>query len=462
MEKRNKKPLGMFSLVMINIIAVDSIRALPISAEYGWSLIFYYILGALLFMIPSALVSAEMATGWPHKGGAYIWVREALGKKWAYWTASLLWIYNIVWYPTILSLLASTILYIFSPNYAKNKDIVFICIFVLYWLAMYVNTFGMKASAIVSNIGSILGTLFPIGLIISLGIFWVFSGNSIAIPFSWSKIIPNLDSLNQLAVLTGMLFGMVGLEMSAVHANDVENPQKDYPKALLISVILIVVTSILGSLAIAIVIPQTAINLSMAIIQSFDIFLSAYHLSFLVPVIAICIVLSGFSGVSAWIIGPSKCMLIAGEDGILPSIFAKTNRDGVPVNLMLLQGIIFTTLALLFLLFPGFNSSYWLLTAMTAEISVLFYIVIFITIIILRFKYPCKYRAFKVPGENFGIILVSGIGLLTCLFVFIVGLFPPAQILISNKFLYELVLIGGLVILCILPLIIAKIFPRAC
>jgi glutamate:GABA antiporter len=460
MEKKRKKTLGVFSLVMINIIAVDSIRALPISAEYGWSLIFYYILGAILFMIPSALAAAELATGWPNKGGAYVWVREAFGRYWAFWVASLLWVYNIVWYPTILSLLVSTTFYLISPTLAHNKELVFIAIILLYWFAMALNSFGMRISALVSTIGSIFGTLLPIAIIIMLGFMWMVSGKHIAIPFTWSKVVPDMSTMSKMAVLTGMLFGMVGLEMSAVHANEVKNPQRNYPVALLVSVLLIIISSILGSLAIAIVIPQSEINLSVALIESFDIFLKAYHLQILLPFIAICIVVSGLSGVSAWIIGPCKCMLIASEDGLLPAVLAKTNNNGVPMNLMLLQGFIFTLIALLFLFFPGFNSSYWLLTAMTAELSVLFYIMIFLSLIKLRVSKSDIPRNFKIPGGLVGVCIVGGCGLLTCIFVFIVGLYPPSQIPMDNPWIYELTLCAGIMILCIIPLIFSFLFKR--
>ena len=100
----------------INVIAVDSLRNLPISAEYGFSLVFFYVVAALFFFIPIALISAELATGWPKTGGIYVWVREAFGTKTAFFTIWLQWIYNIVWYPTILAFLAATITYLIDPQ----------------------------------------------------------------------------------------------------------------------------------------------------------------------------------------------------------------------------------------------------------------------------------------------------------------------------------------------------------
>jgi len=81
---KSRRSLSVFSLIMINIIAIDSLRNIPAAAEYGFSILFYYAVAATTFFIPSALVSAELATGWPKTGGVYIWVREAFGPHWGF------------------------------------------------------------------------------------------------------------------------------------------------------------------------------------------------------------------------------------------------------------------------------------------------------------------------------------------------------------------------------------------
>src|SRR5689334_358993 len=111
----SSKTLGVFRLAMINVIAVDSLRSLPAGAEYGFSLVFFYLVAALVFFIPTALVSAELATAWPKTGGIYIWTRTAFGRHWGLLAIWLQWIYNVIWYPTILSFIAATLAYLFDP-----------------------------------------------------------------------------------------------------------------------------------------------------------------------------------------------------------------------------------------------------------------------------------------------------------------------------------------------------------
>src|SRR6185437_14865497 len=96
-------------------------RTLPIGAVYGFSLVFFYLVAALVFFIPTILVTAELATAWPNTGGAYIWVREAFGPHCGFMVIWLQWIYNVVWYPTILAFIGATLAYLFDPALANNK-----------------------------------------------------------------------------------------------------------------------------------------------------------------------------------------------------------------------------------------------------------------------------------------------------------------------------------------------------
>src|ERR1700733_1673657 len=161
MDFSKKKVLSVFSLVMINVIAVDSLRTLPISAKLGLPLISYYLVAALTFFIPVALVAAELATAYPNTGGLYVWVREAFGRRGGFITICLQWIFNVVWYPTILAFIAATLSYLFAPQLANNKFYLLATALSLFWIFTLLNCFGMRLSSIVSVIGASMGTILP-------------------------------------------------------------------------------------------------------------------------------------------------------------------------------------------------------------------------------------------------------------------------------------------------------------
>jgi glutamate:GABA antiporter len=452
---RNRlRSLRLFDLVMINVIAVDSLRSLPFSAEYGFSLVFYYLLASLTFFIPTALVSAELATGWPNRGGVYVWVREAFGDLPGFIIIWLQWVYNIVWYPTILSFIGATLAYLINPALADSKVYMLLVIVIIFWSATVVNFYGMRTSSIVSTLGALLGTLFPMLLIISLGLYWLWLGNPSQIQFTKAEFFPTLTHPNTLSFLTAVLFGLVGMEMSAVHADEVKNAGRVYPRAILYSTVIIFISLVFSSLAIAMVVPKRDLNVVTGLVQAFHVFFAAYHLTWMGPVITLLIIIGGIGSVATWIIGPTKGLLVAAQDGSVPPVFGLVNKRGVPVTILIFQATIFTILCTVFLLMPTVSSSYWLLTAMTAQLAMLVYIALFAVAIWLRYKHPSVERAFRIPCGKIGIGIVCLLGILSSFSAIILGFIPPAQLTIGRVWVYEVILVIGILLLTAPPIIL--------
>lgn len=383
----SQKVLSVFSLVMINVIAVDSLRTLPISAKLGLPLVSYYLVAAFAFFIPVALVAAELATAYPNTGGIYVWVREAFGRRAGFITIWLQWIYNVVWYPTILAFIAATFSYLFAPQLANNKFYLLSTALGLFWFVTLLNCFGMRISSIVSIIGATIGTILPMLGVIALGIIWLTQGREIAVamPSSW---IPDFSSLGNLSLFSAILFGLIGMEMSAVHAEEVKNPQRDYPRALLYSTLIIFSTLVFGSLAIVIIVPNEQLSVVSGLIDAYSSFFRAYNIPWMTSVIAALIILGGLSGVSAWIIGPTKGLLVSAKDGSLPSVFSKVNRFGAPVAILIAQALIFSLLSFVFIMLDSINAAYWILSDLSAQLALLVYIFMFAAAIKLRYSHP--------------------------------------------------------------------------
>jgi len=262
---------------------------------------------------------------------------------------------------------------------------------------------------------------------------------------------------HKLAFFSSVLFGLLGLEMAATHAAEVRNPQKDYPRSVFISMAIIIATIVLSSLAIAIVVPHQKLSLVTGILQAFSIFFHDYHIPWMIPVVVAAIIIGGLSGVSAWIIGPTKGIMVAAEDKSLPAFMGKRTRAGVPCNVLILQGVIVSILCLTFVLMPTINSSFWLLSQITAQLALIVYFVLFAAGIRLRYKQENVKRAFTIPGgRRWGMWMVGMGGMLICVLAFCLGFIPPDRVGITNVFLYELLLIGGIVVAIMIPLFIKQ------
>ncbi len=455
-KNTNRRSLNIFVLAMINVAAICSIKNWPLTAEYQFSSLFYFVVATLLFFVPTALVSAELSTGWASKGGIYVWVREALGHRFAFLTVWLLWFENIVWYPTALSFIAGVIAFAINPALTQNSVYMFLVMLFTFWGATFVNLKGMKTSGWVSASGAVVGMILPGIVIIILGSIWIGLGNPSQIDFSWHSLIPQIKHPSRLAFLAGVLLSLAGMEMSSVHAREVHHPQKNYPRAIFISAVIIVVLSALGTLSIAIVIPQKQIHLVAGGIQAIAYFLQSYQLGWSVPLFSLLVALGALGQVSTWMVGPVKGLLAAAQHGDLPPILHKVNKKNMPISMLILQGIIFSLLALVFLFMPDVNSAFWILIALTSQLYVLMYILMFVTAIVLRYKKPDVHRAYRIPGGNFGMWLTAGAGIFSSLFALIIGFLVPEQLETKTLFSYQLLLIFGILIVCSTPYMILR------
>lgn len=449
-EMGKNRTLSVFSLVMINVIAVDSLRTLPFGAKLGSSLIFYYAVIAILFFFPVALVTAELATTYPKRGGVYIWVREAFGHRTGFLVVWLQWMYNLAWYPTILATISLIFAYLMDSQALASPLATFVIVLIVFWLSTLGNCFGMALSSWISTFCTWIGTLIPMIVIIALGFWWIVVDNNIPkIDLSWSGIFPKVDRLEDLVLITPLIFGVMGLEMSAVHAQEVKNPKRDYPKALKFSVLIILFTLTLSSLSIALVIPGSEMNIVTGVVQASNYFFDNLGIPWMQPVICISIIVGAVGAIAAWIIGPTKAMLVAAQDDNLPKIFAKTNKRGVPVAILVLQGLIVSILSLLYITLPTVESAFFLLTQMTTIMALLMNVLMFFAAIWLRYNARDVHRPYKIPGGNWGIWIVGLMGGFTGIFAIFLGFVPPSQIPIGNPMTYKLILLIGLALFCL-------------
>ena len=230
MKKKPKKVLSVFILAMMNVAIILSLRGLPLMAKEGLSLVFYLAFSLIIFLIPTALVSAELATGWPEEGGVFRWVTEAFGEKTGFTAIWLQWVQNIFWYPTVLAFAAGALAYLFgNPALFDNPVYNILVILTVYWGSTLINMRGMGAAGKLTSAGVILGTLLPGALIIILGIIWVSKGKSIEFMKEGKSIFPDLTNFSNLSLLAGIVLLFAGMEVNAVHALEVKNPKRSFP-----------------------------------------------------------------------------------------------------------------------------------------------------------------------------------------------------------------------------------------
>ncbi|NCX96832.1 MAG: amino acid permease, partial [Chitinophagia bacterium] len=409
-----------------------------------------YAFAALAFFIPVALVAAELATTYPRNGGLYIWIKEAFGQRIGFASIWLQCFYNLIWFPTILLFIASTFAYLINPHLTHNKLFLTTTIISLFWLFTGLNCLGLRVASIISTIGAILGTLLPMLGIIVMAAIWLLQGHAPVNDFH-APMLPDFDSLNPFSMFIVVLFGLIGIEMSAVHAGDVENPKKDYPKAIAWSAVMIMASLVLSSLSILVVVPLHKLNLVTGLVHAYDLFFKAYHLEWMTSMIASLIIIGGLSSVSTWMIGPVKGLMVAAHQSEMPHAIYKINRYQAPYRMLVIQAMVFSVLSFAFVYFPSMNAAYWWLSDISAQLALIVYMIMFAAFIKLRLTEADKPRVYHVPGGKIGMWVIAGTGFGSSLFGFLIGFLSPSQIPATAKNLSLEMMVGFLIVLIAVP-----------
>ena len=467
MDKNNSNAgkafkLSVATLAIMNITAVVSLRGLPAEAIYGPSSAFYYLFAAIVFLIPTALVAAELAAMFSDKqGGVFRWVGEAFGPRTGFVAIWLQWIESTIWYPTVLTFGAVSIAFIGMNGtedalLASNKMFTLITVLAIYWVATFIAMKGLSWVGKISKWGGMIGTIIPAGLLIVLGVIYIASGGHNNMDMS-QGFFPDLTKLDNLVLASSIFLFYAGMEMMGVHVMDVNNPSKNYPKAIIIGSLATVAIFVLGTFALGFIIPAKDINLTQSLLIGFDNYFRYFHVSWAGPIIAIALMFGVLASVLTWVAGPSKGIFMVGKAGYLPPFFQKTNSNGVQSNILLVQGGLVTLLSLLFVVMPSVQSFYQILSQLTILLYLIMYMLMFAAAIVLRYKMKDTPRPFRLGKGNVLMWILGIVGFSGSLLAFVLSFIPPGQIATGSNAVWYSVLVIGCIVMVIIPLVIYKL-----
>jgi amino acid transporter len=449
---RRSPALRWTTLAFMTIACTGSVAQLSASAEYGLGAVTLYLLPALLFLLPVALVASELATGW--KGGVFEWVTEAMGERTGFQAIWLQFIQSVVLYPSLLSFGAASLAYTFAdPSLAGNGLYTGVVILVVFWGATFVATRGIGATAAIASKGVIVGTMIPIVSLIVLMFAWLAAGKPSSTPLEASDIVPNWTGITSIVLIVSNFIAFAGLEVNAVHVRNLQNPGRNLPRSLAMAAGIIVVMYISGSIAVSVAVPGAALNLNAGAAQAFTIFGDGFGIPWLGQALSALLVVGVLAAATSWVAGPSRGLLLVGRRGFLPPALQRVNGVGAQVPILVAQGIVVTALATVFVLVPSVSAAFWILQAMTIILYLCMYILMFTSAIRLRRRRPDVVRTFRTPAMP----VVASIGILASIAAIGIALVPPAQFGNRSAASYAGILLVGVVVLAVPPQILYKL-----
>jgi glutamate:GABA antiporter len=211
-------------------------------------------------------------------------------------------------------------------------------------------------------------------------------------------LLPAWNGLASIVLVVNSFFTYAGIEVNAVHVDELRDPGRDYPKSIFFAMALVLAVFILPTLAIAWVVPEHQISLTSGVMQAFNSLLTHFGLPFAVPLIAVALAVGALAGMMAWLDGPSEGLLKIGrEQGYLPPYFQEVNGEGIEVRILAAQGSVITIIALFYAFIPSVSRAYWIFAAMATQVCLIMYVLMFIAALRLRRAQPDYVRGYTAP-----------------------------------------------------------------
>ncbi len=433
-------------MALLTVGSVGDLGAAPAMAVLGLASVVLYVLPALVFLIPASLVSAELASGW--QGGVYNWVSEGLSPRMGLVAIWCQFAQTTFYYPAVLAYVASTLAYVFAPSLAHSGLYTTIVIIVLFWAAVLVSARGVLATGRLASYGILIGTLIPGLLLVVLAAIYLLQGHSSAAPLNHHHVLPPWHGLTSIVLIVNGFFTYAGVEVNAVHVDELRDAPREFPRATLVAVILILLIFIFPTLAIAIFVPATDISFTAGVMQAFKAALEHFGLSIVTPIIALGLVVASLSGLLDWLTGPSTGLLeIARERGYLPRYFQALNSNGVQLHILVAQGVVVTVIGLLYALVPAVSRAYWVFAALATEVYLIMYVLMFVAAGKLRRRQPDHPRGYRAPA----LLAMCTVGTIASVAACAVGLLPPSQLGHISTPPYLLALLAATLLVGVLP-----------
>lgn len=440
--------LGIRDIVFMNVIAILSLRQIPNVAPYGASAILLWILAASCLFFPLALVCGELSTGWPKDGGIFVWVREAFGHRVA-WIVVVCFLYScVLFFPLMLQFGFTAIGYVVSPELAENKTFIGLGSMVVFWLLTLMNVRGMEWTKAINAVSAWLGVFIPSGVLILLAVVWLLTGHPMSTDYTFgSQWLPDLTQWDTIVFLSSMMFAFAGLEVAPMIAGRTKNPQRDFPRAMALSALVIVGIYILGTIAVNTLVPAQKTDIVAGIMQAMRSAADTLGAPWLLPAMAICLFFGALGQINSWLVGPIYMLQEASKEGHLlgDKIATLHPKYGTPAFALYTQAVLVSIFCFSTFISPSVAAAYWMLTALTTICYFIPYLCMFPAYWRLRVTQPNVPRSFRIPGRVLP-VLCPLLGWCSIAFAVILVFIPPAEIDMGGYGLYLSKLIGGAIL----------------
>ena len=424
---RHVRVMGLGDLVLFYIVTGISLRWIATAAAAGPSSIVVWVMAWAAFYIPLALSVVELSSRYPNEGGLYVWSKRTFGdfagfmSAWTYWTS------NLPYFPAILYFAASNALFIGGPRWqslASNR-LYFLGFSLLgLMLPTVLNVLGLNLGKWLNNLGAI-GMWLPVTLVIALGVVsWHRFGS--ATHFTAVSLVPSFQ-IKDLLFWSSLAFAFGGCEAASFMAEEIKEPRRNIPRALLAGGAVVTLLYILGTVFVLLAVPSRQVSEIQGLIQALSV--TGRHLGVLwvIPVCALLISLSNLGASSAYLAATARLPFVAGIDRYLPPAFGRLHprykTPDVAIWTQCLAGMLFIVLGQAGTSVKG---AYDVLVSMGIITYFIPYLFVFASLVAVQ-REPAGADVIRVPGGRRVAVPLGVVGFATTTFTILLSVLPSAD-----------------------------------
>jgi glutamate:GABA antiporter len=445
-RKQLRREMGFWDVLLFNIATVLGPRWVAAAAHNGPSSISLWVLAAVLFFIPYGLVINELSSRFPVEGGLYVWTKEAFGDFHGFVAGWNYWIYTFFYFPGLLLASASMSAYIVGSGgaeLAQNRMFLLVVSFALLFVAVALNIIGLNIGKWLQNAGGV-STYAPLLMLVAIAVLVGWRSGSVT-HLSWATIRPawNWDTVN---FWSQIAFAFTGLELVSAMSEEIRDPQRTLPRALVGSSVLIAGMYIVGTIAVLALLPAQDVSPTSGVFHAVTLGSTALGMAFLGVVAAVLVSVGNAGGVGSTVAGVARVPFIVGIDRYLPAAFAKIHsRWRTPWVSILVQAGISGAILLVSQISETVRGAYQALVDITIIIYFIPFLYMFAAVIKLanRPDRSMNPHAVLIPGGKFGVWAAAGVGFVIAFIAMLISAVPPGDS--ANKFLFEVKLVVGTV-----------------
>ncbi|BDR54299.1 amino acid transporter [Bombiscardovia apis] len=398
---KEKKKFRLFDAVLMSVVVILVVESAAPAAAIGTSQFFWWIFLLILFFLPYGLISSELGTTYAGDGGLYDWVKQAFGKRWGGRLAWLYWINYPIWMASLAVLFAQVADTIFGLHMNNWVSVALQLVFV--WFVVILGNKPISESKWIMNLAA-FAKIFTILSLAILGIY-VAATKGVANDFSPKAFLPQMN-VNSLSNLSVIIFNFLGFEVVATMADDMDDPKKQIPKAIIYGGILIAFFYLISAFGMSVAVPTNKLSASSGLLDSFILMIG--NMNWFVVLIGVLFLYILASEMISWALGVNYVADYAAKDNVLPKVFGKEDKNGMPVGTGYLNGVVASILVVAAPLIPNQNI-FWAFFSLNVVALLLSYTMMFPAFLKLRSSDPDRERPFKVPGGRVMIQLMTWI-----------------------------------------------------